>query len=165
MRSDRIVAVILLLMGVFVFMEGLSIPRAALQREPGAGAFPMLLGVLMSVLAVALFVSAGRKRKAPVRPPAPAEAVEKARAVQEPLPARLKRIGWVALTLAVYFILLKILGFLAASVLFGVIYLYLIYRQRILSSLFTAVLLAAFGFLLFEVLLKVPLPEFLESIK
>lgn len=164
MRNDRIVAVIMLFFGVFVFTEGLGIPRAELQRGPGPGAFPMFLGVLVLVLGALLFLSTLHKKRARV-PSAPLEAGSDALPAQEPLLIRLRRVGWAVALLAVYFVLLGILGFVAATVVFGVIYLCFTFRQRLLPSLFTAVVLALAGFILFEVALKVPLPGFLESIR
>ena len=48
-----VVAAVFLLAGVWIFLEALQVPFGSL-RMPGAGFFPLLLGITLSVLAVML---------------------------------------------------------------------------------------------------------------
>ena len=52
--KNSVVATVFLLTGVWICLEALQVPFGGL-RMPGAGFFPMLLGVTLSVLAVILF--------------------------------------------------------------------------------------------------------------
>lgn len=164
MSHDRKVSLFLMLFAIAVFVKANLIPAAALQREVGAGVFPMFLAALLAVLSIALFITAGKKKKKEV----PKEAsnvqsdIEK---INESKAARVKRIIKAIVVLAIYIALLPYLGFIVDTVLFGIVYLTLLYSYKPLKSIFPAAAMAFLGYLIFQVALQIPLPAFMEAIK
>ncbi|SFG14699.1 Tripartite tricarboxylate transporter TctB family protein [Desulfotomaculum arcticum] len=162
MARDRVTAVATLLLGIFVIVSGLNMPRAALHRGPGPGDFPLLMGVLLLVLGVALLVNAGRKKasKAPVEV---AEAQNEV--VQSPDESGrpwIISVGGAVLLLVLYLLLLPLLGFVPATLIFSMAYLVLLYGQRFIQSLAPTVCFTVLCYVLFQIVLKVPLPTFLN---
>ena len=164
MSHDRKVSVFLILFAITVFVKAHLIPAAKLQREVGAGIFPMFLATLLVILSIALFITAGKKKKKE----GPKEAtnvqsdVEK---IEESRAARVKRIVMAIVILAIYFILLPYLGFIVSTILFGIVYLTVLYSYKLQKSIFPAAAMALLGYLIFQVALQIPLPAFMEAIK
>lgn len=164
MSRDRKVALFLILFAVFVYVNAYLIPKAALQREVGPGAFPIFLSILLVILSIALFFTAGKKKKKEV--PQGADQVQSdSQKIKESSAQRLRRIVKALVLLAVYFALMPYLGFLIDTVLFGIVYLIFLYGYKPIRSLAPAIIMAIAGYLIFEVALKIPLPAFMEAIR
>jgi putative tricarboxylic transport membrane protein len=164
MSHDRKVSVFLILFAIGVFFKAYLIPTAKLQREVGAGAFPMFLAILLGILGIALFITAGKKKKSEA-PKEAATVQSDVEEIQESKADRVKRIIKALVILAVYIATLPYLGFVVATVLFGIVYLTLLYSYKPLKSIFPAAAMALLGYLIFKVALQIPLPAFMEAIK
>lgn len=164
MSHDRKVSVFLILFAIAVLVKAYLIPTAALQRGVGAGAFPMFLAALLVILSIALFITAGKKKKKEV-PKEAANVQSDVEKIEESTSSRVKRIVKAIVVLAVYIAALPYLGFIIATVLFGIGYLTLLYSYKPLKSIIPAAAMALLGYLIFQVALQIPLPAFMEAIK
>jgi putative tricarboxylic transport membrane protein len=116
--------------------------------KPGAGLFPLLVGVSLSGLSLALFIWAGRNKDTAARD-------------QEPFPGGKDRQRVLAVggTLALFVLLLKTLGYgICGAALMAAVLRFLGLRNwaKILLISFVT---AAISFFLFDTLLGVPLPR------
>lgn len=161
---DRKVSVFLILFALAVFVKANLIPAAALQREVGAGVFPMFLAALLAILGITLFITAGKKKKKE-GPKEAANVQSDVEKIEESKSARVKRIVKAIIVLSAYIATLPYLGFIIATVLFGIVYLTLLYSYKPLKSIFPAAAMALLGYLIFKVALQIPLPAFMEAIK
>lgn len=164
MHKDRIMAIVLFTLAVIIFVASARIPTAAIGEGPGPGAFPEVLAVMIAVLSVALWFTAGLKKKKE-EPKEAKQAIGEVLEIDEPVRNKVKRILTCIALLTVYFIILPMAGFLAATMLFGVAFLMLLYRMKWKACLFPAAAIAGFGFVLFELTLNIPLPAFMEAFK
>lgn len=161
---DRKVSVFLILFALAVFVKANLIPAAALQREVGAGVFPMFLAALLAILGITLLITAGKKKKKE-EPKEAANVQSDVEKIEESTSARVKRIVKAIIVLAIYIAALPYLGFIIATILFGIVYLTLLYSYKPLKSIFPAAAMALLGYLIFKVALQIPLPAFMEAIK
>jgi len=164
MHKDRIAAIVLLIIAVVIFVASNRIPSAAIGEGPGPGAFPEVLAIMIAVLSVALWFTAGMKKKKE-EPKEAKQAIDEVIEIDEPVRDKVKRILTCIVLLIMYFIILPMAGFLAATMLFGVAFLMLLYRMKWKACLFPASAIAGFGFVLFELALNIPLPAFMEAFK
>ena len=136
-----VVAAVFLLVGVWICFEALQVPVGNL-RMPGAGFFPLVLGVTLSALAIILFVTewvgreAGSTRIWPERPEV------------------LYAMG--TLVLAVW--LFDRAGFLLAMGLFLAVSIKVLGRGRWLTAVVTAVIGSVTSYWVFGRLLQISLP-------
>jgi len=161
MARDRVAAVVTLLLGIFVIVSGLNMPKAALHSGLGPGAFPLLLGSLLLILGIALFVNAGRKKTSGALAKA-AKASEESDSPEESERPQMKRVGGAVLLLVLYLVIMPLLGFVPATIIFSMAYLILLYGQRFIQSILPTVCISVLCYLLFQVVLRVPLPTFLN---
>src|SRR5918992_4144419 len=110
---------------------------------PGPGFFPTWYGVLMIGLALWLIISTALKPKA-----------QKTR--NDFSGTRRALIAWLAFATCVG--VMGVLGFLVSFVLFTIFIVAYIFQQRLLTAVLTAVIGAAAFYIVFPVLLGVPLP-------
>jgi hypothetical protein len=164
MSHDRKVAVVLMIFAIVVFIQGKLIPAAGMQREIGAGAFVLFLAALLFLLSIALYMTAGKKKKK-AKPEGVEHVASSTEIIVESGRARVIRILKAVLVIGVYIVALPYLGFIAATVLFGIVYLTYIYGYKFLKSIFPAAAMAFLGYLIFKVALQIPLPMFMEAIR
>jgi putative tricarboxylic transport membrane protein len=145
-KADKIIGLIMLVFAGFVIAESMRMPQEGGNFEPGIRFLPFWLGVLMAILSVLLTASAWRK---------PAGG-----AAKRLLPDRQALISIVLLVagLAVYIALLETLGFLIDTVLFNAFLLAAVMRAQWKMTLSVAVGSSVALYVIFQTLLKVPLP-------
>lgn len=163
-RKDRIVAVVLLFFAAFIVVSGARIPQASIGGGPGPGAFPMFLGTVLAVLAVALFWTAGRKKKKE-EPKEAALAMDEVQDIDEPVREKVKRVVTSVILLAVYFVMLPYLGFIASTIIFGIGFLMLLYREKAKATIIPVLAITIFAYVVFELALSIPLPAFMEAVR
>ncbi|WP_026820482.1 tripartite tricarboxylate transporter TctB family protein [Arthrobacter castelli] len=137
--GDRVAAVILLALAVFVFAYSFTMPDPVQELDPGVAAFPRGLAVLIGVLALV-----------PLFRPQPGEA----------LPRGLyagRVIGTVAL-LAGYAMVLDIIGFVITTVAFTLAELFLLGIRRPVTLIVMPLGVGLGLFYVFRTLLGVALP-------
>jgi hypothetical protein len=145
-KADRIIGSIMLIFACVVIVESMRMPQEGGNFEPGIRFLPFWLGVLMAVLSVLLMVNAWRK-----------SAVVKAKRL---MPNRQALISIVLLVagLAVYIALLETLGFLIDTLLFNAFLMAVVMRAHWKMTLWVAVGSSSALYVLFRILLEVPLP-------
>lgn len=137
--GDRIAAVILLALAVFVFAYSFTMPDPVQELDPGVAAFPRGLAVIIGILALV-----------PLFRPQPGE----------PLPKGLyawRVIGTVVLLVG-YSMVLDIIGFVITTVLFTVAELLLLGVRRPVTLVVMPLGVALGLFYIFRTLLGVALP-------
>jgi putative tricarboxylic transport membrane protein len=145
-RADQITGVVVLIFSIILMEESWRMPQSA-TFGPGVGFLPFWLGVLMAVLSIVLMIKARRG------PGDPGE----------------KRIfpGWKALVtlagvlagLAVYILLLDVLGFFVDTALYSAFLLGAVERERWPKAFVVAVLNSGGLYVIFRILLGVNLPK------
>ena len=146
-KADMITGVVLLALSGFVILETWRMPPSA-TFGPSAGFLPFWLGMLLAVFATILFVSAWRR-----------QATEKDNNAIFPGKQALLAITLVLVGLAVYILLIEILGYLADTFLFIVFLMKVVEREKWPMTLMVAVGTTAVLFLTFQFLLKITLPS------
>ena len=136
-----VVATVFLLTGVWICVEALQVPFGSL-RMPGAGFFPMVLGVALGVLAVMLFVMGWAGRE-----------VDTER-VWPDTPAVLYVTGILVLSAWLF----ERAGFLIAMGVFLAVSIKVLGRGRWLTVLATAVIGSVTSYWVFVRLLQISLP-------
>ncbi len=146
-RALPIVSLCFLLLGIAYLADNSSLPMGS-AAKPGAGLFPLWVGISLLGLSLALFIRALRNRDTAARD-------------QDPFPAGKDRQRVLAVggTLALFVLLLKPLGYgICSAALLAAIFRFLglkSWGRILLISLVTA----AISFFLFDTLLGVPLPR------
>jgi putative tricarboxylic transport membrane protein len=146
-KADLITGVILLVISGYVIQEAWRMPPSA-TFGPGSGFLPFWLGVLLTVLAVILLATAWRR-----------QATEKDSKSPFPGKRALIAIGSVLGGLAVYIVLIEVLGYLVDTFLYVAFLLGIVERQRWPITVGVAVLTTAGLYLIFQVLLGITLPS------
>ncbi len=168
-QNDRIAAVFLMIMAVVIFVAAIRIPKSelsSLQMGPGASAFPIFLAVLLAVFSFALFIVAGRKGKDLEEAPEEAAGVQSGSStIDASLRARVSRILGSIGMLILYFLGLPYAGFILSTIIFGMAFLVLIFRVSVMKSIFPAVAISLFCYLMFELGLRIPLPAFMQTLR
>ena len=67
--------------------------------------------------------------------------------------------------LIVYFLGLPYAGFILSTIIFGMAFLVLIFRVSVMKSIFPAVAISLFCYLMFELGLRIPLPAFMQTLR
>ena len=146
-KADLITGVILLVISGYVIQEALRMPPSA-TFGPGSGFLPFWLGVLLTVLAVILLATAWRR-----------QATEKDSKSPFPGKRALIAIGSVLGGLAVYIVLIEVLGYLVDTFLYVAFLLGIVERERWPMTVGVAVLTTAGLYIIFRVLLGITLPS------
>lgn len=146
-KADKIIGLIILAFAGLVIVESMRMPQEGGNFEPGIRFLPFWLGVIMAVLAALLTANAWRK---------PAE-----EAVRRLWPNRQALISIVLLLagLAAYIALLETLGFLVDTLLFNAFLIGVVMRATWRMTLSVALGSSVALYVIFKVLLEVPLPK------
>jgi putative tricarboxylic transport membrane protein len=146
-KADKIIGLIMLVFAGFVIAESMRMPQEGGNFEPGIRFLPFWLGVLMAILSVLLMVSAWRRSDGG--------------AAKRLMPSRQALISIVLLVagLAVYIAFLETLGFLIDTLLFNTFLMAVVMRARWTMTLLVAVGSSSALYVLFRILLDVPLPK------
>lgn len=146
-KAEMIAGVVLLLLSGLVIFGALQMPPPA-SFGPGAGFLPFWLGVLLAVLATILFVSAWRSQ-ATMQDSEPLFPGKQA----------LFAITLVLVGLAVYILLIDVLGYVVDTFLFIVFLVRVVERESWPLTLKLAVAATAGLFIIFHILLGITLPS------
>jgi divalent metal cation (Fe/Co/Zn/Cd) transporter len=168
-RNDQISAVVLFILAIVIFVSAINIPvsdLARLQKGPGASAFPIFVAVLLFILSIALFFSAGQKGKDLEKAPKEASKLQAENVkIELPVKVRLAKILGSIVMLVTYILILPYVGFIASTTLFGLAFLTLIFKVTLKKSILPAIIISMFCYIAFELGLKIPLPSFMQSIR
>ncbi|MCF3934603.1 tripartite tricarboxylate transporter TctB family protein [Acuticoccus sp. M5D2P5] len=151
--DDRVVGGVAALGGAAYAFVAFGLPNLAGQPY-GAGFFPSIIGVAMTLAGVVLFVR-GFKAKRPV--PQPADGIGEAADAERPTLGGVFRYVVVLAAIAFYVAAAPYLGFVISSFVIMVV-LGLVFRAPVLTTLIVAVVATLVLALLFGHLLRVPLP-------
>ena len=146
-KADMIAGVVLLALAGFVIQETWRMPSSA-TFGPSAGFLPFWLAVLLALFATILFISAWRR-----------QATEKDNDSLFPEKQALLAIMLVLVGLAVYILLIEVLGYLVDTFLFIVFLMKAVEREKWPLTLMIAVGTTVVLFLTFQFLLKITLPS------
>jgi putative tricarboxylic transport membrane protein len=146
-KAEMITGVVLLVLSGLVIWEASQMPPSS-SFGPGAGFLPFWLGVLLALLATILFVSAWRR---------PVTGQDNTSIF--PGKQALFTIAAVLAGLAVYILLIDVLGYLADTFLFVVFLVKVVEREPWPLTLQLALAATAGLFITFQVLLKITLPS------
>ena len=147
LRAFPVTALCFLLLGVAYLAGSLRLPLGTNVR-PGAGLFPLLVGVSLTVLSFLLLIFSLKQK----------ESIPKD---QEPFPEGKdrQRVAAVAITLILFVVLLKPLGYGVSSTLLMAATLKLLGLRRWGKIVLISILTAAISYYLFDSLLGTPLPR------
>ncbi len=145
-KAEMITGVFLLVLSGLVIWNSLEMPPSA-TFGPGAGFLPFWLGVLLAVLAAILFVTAWRR-----------EATESDSKPVFPGKQALFSITLVLVGLAVYILLIDVLGYVVDTFLYMVFLVKIVEREPWPLTLKLSVAGTAGLYIIFRVLLKITLP-------
>jgi putative tricarboxylic transport membrane protein len=146
-KAEMMAGVFLLALSGFVIWGALEMPPSS-SFGPGAGFLPFWLGVLLAVLATILFVSAWRT-----------QTTEKNSERVFPGKQALFAIASVLVGLAVYILLIEVVGYLADTFLFIVFLMKAVEREKWPLTLMIAVGTTVGLFITFQILLQITLPS------
>lgn len=144
-RTDRISGLFWLLVGIAILLLALSYPLGSF-REPGGGLYPSLLGCLLILLAVKLLVGSRKVNEVETQPSDP----------------RKIRWGRSVITMIGLFIvpfLFEVFGFFPAMLLFMIFMTKVVMPLPWVTTLATAFLSTAGGYMLFEEVLGIHFPR------
>ncbi len=156
--KDVWVSLALLCVAAFYGYNTFGYSEGTAPGLPNARTLPLVLTAVLTLLALVIFARALVAARPGASAPAGADAEEDpedARLVEAP---SLARLGVLLALLVVYLLLMPRVGFLVATVAFGVAVQALIFRSRLLSGAIVAVAMAGLGYWIFASLLDVPLP-------
>ena len=146
-KADRIVGLIMLIFSGLVIEESLRMPQEGGAFEPGIRFLPFWLGVLMAILSALLMASGWRK------------SAEGATKSLRPDRQALISIVLLLAGLAAYIALLETLGFLIDTLLFNAFLMAAVMKASRTMTLSVAVGSSVAIFVIFRILLEVPLPK------
>ena len=133
---------VFLLLGVFICFEGLQVPVGTV-RMPGAGFFPLLLGIALSALSILLLAMSV------VSPPAGATAL---------WPER-REVVYLAATVAAAVLLFERAGFLVTMALFLVVAVRVLGKMRWSTVIVLALVGSVSSYVVFSRVLQIALPS------
>ena len=141
-KRDRIAAVVLICIGIFIIVESLKLPLGEFHM-PGAGFIPLVLGIIMLGLSIAYLVISWKKTEE-------ADSPWGRRELKRPLLA--------SLGVFVYGLLLDKVGFPVLTVLFMLYWLKVIELQNWRKSILIALATTVGLYLIFVYALRTALP-------
>jgi putative tricarboxylic transport membrane protein len=146
-RALPITATCFLLLGIAYLAGSLKLPMGSAVK-PGAGLFPLLVGVSLTILSLLLLIFALKQKEASPKD-------------QEPFPQGKdrQRVAAVAITLILFVVLLKPLGYGVSSALLMAATLRLLGLRSWGKIVLISILTAAISYYLFDSLLGTPLPR------
>jgi cellulose synthase/poly-beta-1,6-N-acetylglucosamine synthase-like glycosyltransferase len=150
---DRISGTILFLLGLGICLKSLTYPIGSF-RSPGGGLFPLLASIILMGLSGAMTIQAFLKKGTPESSPASFFSGKEA-------PKRIL-LGFTALL--AYRYLLPIIGFAPATFVFIFILAKFLGHYSWKVSIFFSVATASVSYFLFQVWLKIPMPQSLLKI-
>jgi len=145
---DRISGIILFLLGLGIFLKSLTYPIGSF-RSPGGGLFPLLASILLMGLSGAMTIQAFWKKNTEESSKAPFFSTKDA-------PNRIL-FGFMALLAFRY--LLPVIGFGPSTFLFILFLAKYLGHYSWKMSIFFSVLTALAAYYLFQVWLKIPMPQ------
>ena len=140
-RADRILGILLALLGLFCLVEGVRV----WDGIGGTGFMPLLLGVVFALLSLGFLVSRSQPLKSSSLP-WPAKGVW-------------RRIGLIFISLVSYILLLPWIGYLLATTLFMIALVRAMVGVRWGYSLIFGVGVSAFTHVVFKIWLNMPFPS------
>jgi putative tricarboxylic transport membrane protein len=146
-KADLITGIVLLMLSGFVIQEAWRMPRSG-TFGPGAGFLPLWVGIILAILAVILLATVWRRQ-------------ETGKDAKSPFPAKraLIAITGVLGGLAVYILLIEVLGYLVDTFLFVTFLMGIVEREKWPRTLMVAVGTTAGLYLIFRTLLGITLPS------
>ena len=147
LRALPVTAVCFLLLGISYLAGSLKLPLGTSNR-PGAGLFPLLVGVSLTILSLLLSIFSLKQKEL-----SPED--------QEPFPEGKdrQRVAAVAITLILFVVLMKPLGYGVSSALLMGATLKLLGLRSWGKIVLISILTAAISYYLFDSLLGTPLPR------
>ena len=164
MHKDRIMAIVVFAFAVVVFFMSSRLAPSNVEQDPGPAVFPEVVAVALAVLGLGLFFAAGAKKKQE-KPAEIAQALDEVQEIVEPVREKVKRVVVCVALFAVYNLSLPILGFIVTTVVFGIVFLMLLFGMRLLKTVLPAIVITLFAFVLFEIGFGIPLPTFLQFMR
>jgi putative tricarboxylic transport membrane protein len=147
-KYDLIAGIVWLALAIFVLNDSRDLGLGTL-RQPGAGLFPLLTGVLLAIFAILLLGEAVSKKSA--------VGAQKARVWDRDI--RYLTLGIVLISLVLYVVLLDVLGFVVATFLFLLIIFKRVEPQAWTTALVASALAVFASYVVFEWFLESQLPE------
>jgi len=144
-RSNQVAAIILFLFSIYMISDSLKM-RLFDQYGPGPGLFPFGLGIILTILSVALFIEYASSRK-------------KDKASPFPQRSALISVGLVIVGLIGYALVINTLGYVITTFIFVLFLMGVVQRDKIKMTTLTAIGVAVMLYLIFEVGLHVRLPK------
>lgn len=144
-RDEAITAIVLLAFSGYMIVESLSMPIRS-EYAPGPGMFPLGLGILLAVLSLALLWDGINPRKK-----------DKASKLQNR--RGLIASGLLMLGLVAYALLIRPLGYVITTFLLVLYLMGFVARDKVKTTVLTAVGVTLLLFLIFDVALGVHLPK------
>ena len=145
-RAEKVTSLLLILLAVFIGFESRKYPLGTIDN-PGPGFFPLLLGIAMAAMAIALAVRAWRNGTAEVHPPF------------WPVKEGFFKVSLAFIVILLFTALLEITGYMINIFLLFLILLRPIGRQKWRWSISISVGAALVSYLLFDKWLMIPLPR------
>jgi putative tricarboxylic transport membrane protein len=145
-RADQITGIVVFIFSGFVIQEAWQMPKQS-TFEPGVGFFPLWLGVLMATLSVILMVTSWLR------------SADSEKKTVFPGRQALTAIVLLMAGLAVYILLLEVLGFLVDTMFFAAYLMRVVMREKWKMALLIAVITSASLYLIFQILLQINLPK------
>jgi putative tricarboxylic transport membrane protein len=146
-KADVITGIVLLILASGVISGAWQMPQSA-TFGPGAGFLPLWIGVILAILAMILLISAW------TRQPTGKDAVS-------PFPGRKPLLSIIGVLggLAVYILLIEILGFLVDTFLYVTFLLGVVEHERWQRTVSVALFTTVGLYVVFQVLLTISLPK------
>ena len=146
-KAGLITALCVEVLGIWVIIDSYRLGLQALSK-PGPGSYPFVLGILLFLLGLPLCVSSFRQ----------IETNRTTKGGSVNFSSRLKRIAIIIGCLLGYSLLLDFLGFPLTTFLFLFVLFLMGYPGRWVSISTYSILLVVFSYVVFSILLRVPLP-------
>jgi putative tricarboxylic transport membrane protein len=146
-KADLITGIVLLMLSGYVIQEAWRMPESG-TFGPGAGFLPLWVGIILAILAVILFTTAWRR-----------QGIEKDN--QSPFPEKraLIAITGVLGGLAVYILLIEVLGYIVDTFLYVTFLMGIVEREKWPRTVMVAAATTAGLFIIFKVILGITLPS------
>jgi putative tricarboxylic transport membrane protein len=149
-RADQVFSIVILIFSIFVIRESWELRQppipGSLGYEPGAEFLPLWVSIGMAILSLALFISTTLKPKESI----PGNAF--------PTGKSLFSIFLLLIVLALYILLLDVIGYLISTLLLILITMRFIMQATWKSSISVSILTSSLLYVVFKTFLSVDLP-------